>query len=219
MSKILYHFNDSEKCQIFVCSDLHYNHKQQFIWGKRGFVSSEEHSRDIIYQINKICKPTDILWSLGDLCLNTTDQEFFSFIEQINCKIHMLYGNHWNPILRLYKEFIKNEFDTEADIYGIEWLNKITIWGQYYEFIWNHVSTIFSHYPLAIWNLMNKNSIHLHGHCHQNYKPGLINVFDQGKILDVGWDQFKKPLSFQEIQKIMNKKKFIKKDHHDKETG
>jgi hypothetical protein len=51
------------------------------------------------------------------------------------------------------------------------------------------------------------------GHSHKNDKGINPDCLD-GKILDVGVDNFGGPISFAEIKKIMNKKSLKVTDHH-----
>ena len=54
----------------------------------------------------------------------------------------------------------------------------------------------------------------IHGHSHGNLKTSLPDELNCGKILDVSWDVFKKPISTEEVLSIMNNKKIIAVDHH-----
>ena len=40
--------------KVFFTSDLHLNHRREFIWEARGFGSSEEHTNFVINKINEI---------------------------------------------------------------------------------------------------------------------------------------------------------------------
>jgi hypothetical protein len=75
------------------------------------------------------------------------------------------------------------------------------------------------HYPLAVWNESHHGSWMIHSHSHGSYGAGLPTTLDQGKILDVGWDVFNKPVDFFEVKDIMDKKEKIYKDHHNEETS
>ena len=54
---------------IFFTSDWHIGHNKTFLYSPRGFQSIEEHDEVIITNCNKIVKPDDELWILGDLAL------------------------------------------------------------------------------------------------------------------------------------------------------
>ena len=55
-------------------------------------------------------------------------------------------------------------------------------------------------------------------HSHGTYEPSLPTTLDKGKILDVGWDVFKIPVSYDQIHEIMKLKNTFNPDHHNKET-
>lgn len=62
--------NSSGFENLYFCSDLHLGHNKEFLWGKRGFSSPEEHDRFIWDSLSTI--PTgSILINLGDSCLSS----------------------------------------------------------------------------------------------------------------------------------------------------
>ena len=70
-----------------------------------------------------------------------------------------------------------------------------------------------SHYPNLIWNHSGKGSWMLCGHSHSSCQM-TNSKSNYGKILDVGFDEFKRPLTFQEVKKIMDIKIISAVDHH-----
>jgi calcineurin-like phosphoesterase family protein len=100
-----------------------------------------------------------------------------------------------------------------------EELDRLFIWtGDYLEISIESNLIILFHYPISIWRECHKNSWCIVGHSHNTYFPSTKKCKDQGKILDVGWDSFNKPLSYFEVKKIMDTKIYKEKDHHNKET-
>jgi calcineurin-like phosphoesterase family protein len=212
-------FKTSEQ-NVFFTSDLHYGHNKDFVWKARGFSSLSEHDEFIIKSINDTVGQDDILWSLGDMTLNTNEEQFESFISRLNCKkIYSLWGNHPNPMAKIYKEkcmtpFWGTFFDdgTRPEIYPFVYKNLIFC-GHYAEIFVDKQFIVCSHYPIAVHNNSGHGSWACCGHSHHGFEGSLPNN-SNGKILDVGFDGFKKPLSFAEIQKIMSHKIIIKSDHH-----
>jgi calcineurin-like phosphoesterase family protein len=92
-------------------------------------------------------------------------------------------------------------------------IGKITYLGYYKEVIVNGHQIILHHYPHQIWNQMQKGAWQLSGHSHYTNPTTQLDSPDN-KILDVGWDGHGKPLSFNEIQKIMMNKVHVKQDKH-----
>lgn len=87
--------------KIFVCSDLHFNHDRQFVWGVRGFNSVEEMNEAIIERHNSKVNPEDEVYICGDLCLGGCVEGITArnqaLIERLNGRIHIILGNHDTP--------------------------------------------------------------------------------------------------------------------------
>lgn len=228
-------FNTKDQNVWFV-SDLHYNHSPKWpvpIWKQRGFNSVEESNVYTISKINEFVNHNDILFSLGDLTLNCEEEKFESFINQINCRnIYCLFGNHPNPMATIYKRECLNYFRKitnnphsleeyqlykDLEIYPFRYKNLIFI-GNTAQIIVDNQLINLSHFPYRIFDKMGKNAWGLSGHSHGTDKDRLPNSKNQ-KALDLSWDIYLKPLSFKDIQKIMQYKEFIQLDHHNQKTN
>lgn len=230
MSKFQFSFDDSEDCKLYISSDWHLNHAKEFMWGKRGYKSAKDHTDSIIDTINQTCRPQDICLHLGDFCLNTHPAEVYSLIDRIHCKQWWLKGNHNNPWEKKYQLDCYTTFYNDEpachevssyfspEMIGYKWYGQVEVWGPYLEFVWNKQPCTFFHFPMAVWNQMHHGAWSLCGHSHYSYPLSRADNFEV-KQLDCGWEGHSKPLSFQEIQKIMNKKKITKKDHHDRDIN
>ena len=218
---------------VYFLSDLHWHHDPKWdvpIWKSRGFSSLEESDEYAINKINEIVKPNDVLFSGGDLTLNCSEELFEDFISKLNCQnIWCLWGNHPNPMRKIYQREIKSwlqcndegytsknganiAFDNHCDVemYPFRYKN-IVFAGDYLEMIIDGKIVILFHYPLAIWNHMKDLAYALVGHSHHGFEGSLPSNLTN-KILDIGWDGYLKPLKFQEIQEIMSKKQYLKID-------
>ena len=195
-------FQDSDSLRLFITSDLHLNHNKEFLYGARGFDNVAKHNESVIESINSKCRDNDILFVLGDFCLNAKYDQFLDFVCNIRCKMWFLNGNHPNPWLKEYNIWSKMHHYCEY-AFGVQWLNKIICYGDQINLIWNNQMFVCSHFPLLVFDESKRGSIHLHGHCHGNLKSSLPNAIEHGKILDVGWDVFRSPIGFDEIMKIM----------------
>ena len=71
--------------KVFFTSDTHFGHNKSFLWGKRGFSCIKDHDDTIIDNINSVVKTDDILFHLGDFCLNSTESDCKSYIQRIKC--------------------------------------------------------------------------------------------------------------------------------------
>jgi calcineurin-like phosphoesterase family protein len=206
--------NHSNNQRVYFTSDTHFNHDKSFIFEVRGYKNRYEHNDGLIAKINEVVRQEDILFHMGDFCLNITMSEFDQIVDRINCNnIYYIWGNHNSCIRRKYEETLRIDFQRDdIEVYPYK-VGKITYLGYYKEVIVNGHLIVLHHYPHQIFNQMQKNAIQLSGHSHYtNPSTQLDSV--ENKILDVGWDGHGKPLSFSEIQKIMMNKSHVKKDDH-----
>lgn len=79
--------------QIWICSDLHFGHDKDFIYGPRGFDSIEEHDKTIIKNWNELVSWDDKVWLLGDCMLNDNEGGCRK-LNQLAGNIRIIYGNH-----------------------------------------------------------------------------------------------------------------------------
>ena len=140
---------------IWFTSDLHLCHDKEFLWGPRGFKNQFEMNEAIIENWNKVVKPEDIVYDLGDLAL--TDLEAaIPIINKLNGLHHWIIGNH----------------DTKKKIDAImEDCPKVWEEGYAYVLKENKQTFYLSHYPTLTANFDDKkfsrHVINLHGHTHQ----------------------------------------------------
>lgn len=78
---------------IYFSSDLHLNHQKEFIYEPRGFKNIYEMNSTILDNFNKIIKPDDDLYLLGDTFLGELNTGINLF-NQLPGKIHLIWGNH-----------------------------------------------------------------------------------------------------------------------------
>lgn len=207
-------FEDSDNSKLFVTGCPHLNHNPKWdnpIWKMRGYNSADEMTTGIIREINSKCLSTDILLVLGDFCLNTGEEQFYSIINRIYPKLWFIRGNHNNPWEKAYLNHCIENFGYE--VVGYEWLNKITYLGDYCQLLWNKQLFICNHYPFYVFDKMKNGAIslvsHSHGSCELSHPDN-----SRMKQIDCGWDIWKTPISFREIMDCANKKQIFKADHH-----
>lgn len=88
----------------FVTSDLHINHDREFLWGPRGFKSVQEMNAKEVENWNKLVKPQDDVYVLGDLALGTDIDLIRDTVNSLNGRIHLIRGNHdTDAKIRLYE--------------------------------------------------------------------------------------------------------------------
>ena len=62
---------------------------------------------------------------------------------------------------------------------------------------------------MRVWNRIHRGSWQLHGHSH-----GSLEDLPQLPQMDVGWDVWGRPISFEEVAKQMENYEFTPVDHH-----
>lgn len=141
---------------IFFTSDLHFCHNKEFLYVPRGFTNIQDMNEALVENWNKVVKPNDEVYNLGDFALNDIEAAI-QYINRLNGTIRWIYGNH----------------DTEKKIDRImdECSN---VWAIGYADLIKHekkFSIYMSHYPTLTANFdekhFSRHIIALHGHTHQ----------------------------------------------------
>lgn len=191
--------SDKEYDNLFVTSDTHFNHNQEFIYKKRGYKSPEEMTQNMIDTINTTVGENGILLHLGDFCLNTTTEQYHYILSRLRIKeIWMLWGNHNSPIQKSYG-------GTREQIAAFNNGIFIKYLDHYFTFRKSKKIFVCFHFPVSIWDGMSKGTMHLCGHSHGHHTLSRPENTTH-KILDCGWDIHKKPLTMKEVEGIMAKK-------------
>lgn len=188
-----------------VTSDTHWWHNNIL-----GFPSCDKHRKDLygekenpasvhamnegmIKIWNQHVQPGDTVYHLGDFVIaygKNLEPRTRDILRFLNGKIILIGGNHDNHITkRIFKEFGHEVFDYK----------RLDIDGK---------TIIMSHYPMYVWDKHHHGSIMLHGHCHGSLRG------QRGKILDVGWDVWGRPLTLQEACKKADEADKHRADHH-----
>lgn len=180
---------------IYMTSDLHFNHQREFIYEPRGFRSVEEMNETIIENYNRIVKPEDEVYVLGDLCLGGADslEENKKLIESLNGKIYIIQGNH--DTLKRVEMYAacRNIMSVKAADY--------LRYGKYHLYL--------SHFPALTSNWDNdkplkQRTINLCGHTHAKDR---WHDWDKGPIYHVEVDAHNNtPVSIEQILTEMKAK-------------
>jgi calcineurin-like phosphoesterase family protein len=197
-------------------------------------------TQQIIAKINELVMPDDYLFYMGDWCLNTNENEFEQDLAQINCRnIMMLWGNHNNPVKRVYEKLVfnvahnisgdikwYNPISSTPNYVDTKWLGKVEVYplryknivfcGDYMEAIVDGQYICMFHYPIDICNAQRDGAFMLCGHSHYSYDKTRAD-WVENKKLDLSWDGHLKPLSINEVKAIMAKKGIVGIDHHTKD--
>lgn len=203
---------------VVFWSDTHFGHRCEHwetpLWKTRGFKSVEEHDRQLIQRWNEVATETTTFIHLGDFIFgHDTVPRMESILNQVNFQtLYLLPGNHCSGW--------KQHFETQrSNIWQLQDNKKIIFLPNYVESYINKQPIVLSHFPIASWNGQGKGSWMLHGHCHSNLiKSEIGPILYRTKTLDIGIENYSKPLTFRDLQQIFKNKPTITYDHHNQDT-
>jgi calcineurin-like phosphoesterase family protein len=211
--KPLYKIFQNKEKTVFFVSDTHFCHAKSFIYEKRGFKTIGEHDEALIANWNAAVRPTDLVFHLGDFMLNGTVERCKETIKRLNGQIYYITGNHNSCIRDIYRGLV-DPIDGNGDFYPISWEGKLMFLGPQVEIAVDGQEITLSHFPLRSWNHQRYGAWNLCGHEHHQMVDTLVETTDCGKILDVGVDEWLRPVSFDEVKTYMDKKPVFRAGHH-----
>jgi calcineurin-like phosphoesterase family protein len=211
----MYELKDPER--TWITSDTHAFHKNICKgctqWtddgATRDFFDASLMTAVMADNFNKVVRPDDILFHLGDWSFGGRDKVKI-FREMINCKnIILVIGNHDHHIERERNEELGNLFTYIHGSMNNPQYITIKVGGHTY---------VCGHYAMLVWNESHRHpnhTRHLYGHSH-----GSLPDNPNSLSFDIGVDCHDlKPLNFIQVDEIMKKKVWKPVDHHDKETN
>lgn len=153
--------------RIFT-SDLHHQHNRIVEFTNRGIEcdSQENHDRWLVNLWNREVSAGDVVYVLGDYSFAKKYDDIAKFTERLNGTKILIKGNH----------------DRRENLDKLVKDQLIAAWYDYKEIKLQDIPTVLFHFPIASWHRQSHGAIHLHGHCHGNFKDY------RGKMLDVGLD-------------------------------
>lgn len=152
--------------RIFT-SDLHMAHKRIVEFTNRSVDTTQEnHDEWLVHLWNSQVTKGDVVYSLGDYSFAKNYDDIAKFTQQLNGQ----------------KIFIKGNHDRREHLDQLVKDNLIQAWYDYKEIKLQDVPTVLFHFPISSWHRQSHGALHLHGHCHGNFKDY------RGKMLDVGLD-------------------------------
>lgn len=216
---------ESEK--VYFTSDLHFSHGNILKYSNRPFMNEYEqgvvdqylsdkeneeyskayfglrlskdtinrHDEALITNWNAKVPKNGIVYNLGDFCFDA--RKAVSIIDRLNGQIFFIRGNHDKNIGQF-----QHKFGWVKDLYELKVSDKDARHGTQ--------MIVLCHYAMRVWNKSHHGAYMLHGHSHGS-------LFDDPNLLsfDVGVDCHDyAPLSYEEVKKIMEEKKYKSVDHH-----
>jgi calcineurin-like phosphoesterase family protein len=210
--------------RTLVTSDTHFSHANIIIYCNRPFLREGDLVKDengkqtwanysikkarakemdefLIKNWNDTVNPDDTVYHLGDFCFGGSDN-VIEILRRLNGHIKFIWGNHDKGL---------KDFATMAYLYP-DLRNKVKFLGDYHEIYEHNHRIILMHYAMKVWDGSHKGNWHLYGHSH-----GTLPDDPHSLSFDVGIDCHNyKPIGFDEVERIMNKKLFKPIDHHGK---
>ena len=176
---------------LYFTADTHFGHKNIMKYCNRPYSSIDEMTSGIISTWNETVGELDTVVHLGDFSfLNALMSR--EIMNQLNGHIILVRGNH--------------DSDKIIDACGfsdvVDFLELKVTDGAIAQPI------ACMHYPMAVWPSSHHGAWHLHGHSHGSYRK-----YD-GKLLDVGWDVWRKPVSYLQVKEYMVNRSLLEADHH-----
>lgn len=216
--------------EIAFISDLHWGHDRDFIWGKRGFKSVQEHDETLVHRWNEVCTDRSLAFHLGDICFIDGDgKRFESLIRRLNFGVlYSLLGNHNSGVKMAYTQALKTQYPDAAtrgaEVYPLETCvdgnpaKKVVFLPEYLEAHINGQRCTLCHYPIASHHKAGHGSWMLAGHSHSSL-PMTNKDTGVGKRIDLGIESFGRPITFAELKRFMDARPTHSYDHHNETTN
>lgn len=143
---------------LWLISDTHFFHDNIIQFCGRPFDNSDEMNECLIENWNRVVKPQDKVYHLGDVAMGCKDSELHTLLNSLNGKKRLILGNHDNP-------------KTPAILNNFE---KIMLWNGFH---CAGISFTGVHIPLPL-EALRDGKVCVHGHIHNNIlaDPHYINV-------------------------------------------
>lgn len=174
---------------IFFTADLHLGHDNIRKYTNRPFSTVEEMDAKLIENWNRVVKPKDTVYILGDFAYRNSTHGLAWYRWQLHGEAILVVGNHddLRAIRRAGEEWVQQGALRVPRPLFKEIHPGLTTFRQ------GDIFIVLSHYAMRSWDRSHFNSWHLFGHTHGRLPP-------YGKSFDVGVDcQNFTPLSLDEV--------------------
>jgi len=139
---------------IWLTSDTHFSHTNIIKYCSRPFANAEEMNEVLIENWNKVVKPGDLVYHLGDVVMGGTQDEFKKLWPRLTGRKRLVVGNH----------------DDVKFLAGGGFFDKVMLWR-----VWNDLGLLFSHVPVHQSSIhervIRQDGMNVHGHTHTNGPP------------------------------------------------
>jgi len=148
---------------VFFTSDTHFGHKNLLGMGKgRPFDTIEEHDEALIENWNRVVKPNDLVYHLGDISMANNPDKLREIFKRLNGNVHVILGNHDRSkvLARLLNENLIQSMRTYHE-YKYEADN-----GKVYTFVMMHWPILEPNHIFRNKDSKDISVIGLYGHIH-----------------------------------------------------
>lgn len=135
---------------VFVISDTHWHHKNIIEYSNRPFSSLEEMDEVMVQNWNKVVKPQDKVYHLGDVYMPKKQEKSDWLFSRLNGTKVLILGNH----------------DVGKDQVLLKWFKRIYA----YRFLPDFRVTL-SHVPIHVDSIQRRTLLNIHGHTHEKGSP------------------------------------------------
>lgn len=195
------------------------NDQEQFLKGDPKFRFSKEsvhnHDQTILAEINRtVDENNTVLWILGDFSMSKNRITVIDYRRAINCKdVRLIWGNHDDAaaVEGLFTQYYESTFllvdpRTGEFLTSDQWrpsahrgLAKKLLKDQ------GTIRVQLSHYAHMAWWHSNRHAYHFYGHSHGKLEQFRQEHLPNAPCIDVGWDNFHRPLLLQDLAYIIKK--------------
>lgn len=161
----------------YFISDIHFGHSNSLAFDNKPFATIEEYDNCVIENWNKVIKPEDEVWILGDLSWHGIEKTI-EILNELNGIKNLCVGNHDSRFIKDNK--FKSQFKEIVP---------------YKELKIDGSNIVLCHYPIPCYKNHYYGWYHLYGHVHlsfeynmiQKFEWDMINLYDKdSKMFNVG---------------------------------
>ena len=140
---------------IWLTSDTHFFHENIIKYCGRPFSCAEEMNEVLVQNWNKVVKPGDKVYHLGDVWMGKASHgERSALMNRLNGKKRLIVGNH----------------DDIPYLSSGAWFEKVLMWRVFREF-----NMVLTHVPIHQDSIQERivlnGGVNVHGHTHNNGSP------------------------------------------------
>lgn len=204
-------------------SCIHRRHDRDFIYKPRGYNNVFEHDDGIEKLWNEKLNEDAIVFCLGDSAFGYSAEKELEYIFDVfNFKtLYLSPGNHTSGWKQMYERILKEKFggligDSEVYPLSYQWrkANKTVVFmPNLYEVIIGKQFIVNGHYPIISHNKQSHGAWGIFGHSHANLEFTQKH-YKFGKRVDTCIESFGRPVSYEELEKVMANKQLDNFDHH-----